>query len=343
MKIAQVAPVWERVPPAKYGGIELIVSLVTEELVKRGHDVTLFATGDSVTSAKLVSWYHTPPPRNVIGSPVPDLRHTGQAFQHADEFDVIHNHTGYTGVVFGSFVKTPVLNTLHGVFTEINKPFYESYKDAVHYSSISYEQRRLGPKGMNYAGNVYNAIDVDSYELGEKKKDYYVYVSRISPSKGSDIVVDVALKAGVKLIMAGKIDPGNDYEFFEQKVAPKIDGKQIIFKGEVSEEEKRTLFREAKGFIFPLQWSEPFGLVMIEAMAAGTPVIAFPLGSVPELVDDGKTGFVVQDIEQMVEAVKRVEEIDPAQCRRTVEARFGIKTMVDGYEELYGKISKQRK
>ena len=338
MKIAQVAPIWERVPPRKYGGIELVVHLLTEELVKRGHEVTLFATGDSITKAKLKYWYHTPPPRTLLGNPVPDLLHTGQAFLEAHNFDVIHNHAGYTGVALGSFADKPVLNTLHGVFTDINKPFYKAYKKTVYYNSISFEQRKLGPKDLNYIGNVYNAINIDSYPYGDKKKDYFVYLSRISKSKGSDVAVDVAIRAGIKLVVAGKIDPGIDSRFFEKEVAPKIDGKQIIFKGEVSEKEKRVLFKEAKGFIFPLQWSEPFGLVMIEAMAAGTPVISFPFGSIPEVVEDGKTGFVVKDIDAMVEAIGNIDQISPAECRKRVEEKFGVKQMVDAYEELYGKI-----
>lgn len=343
MKIAQVAPVWERVPPRKYGGIELVVHLLTEELVRRGHDVTLFATGDSITKAKLKSWYHTPPPRTLLGNPVPDLLHTGLAFHEAGQFDVFHNHTGYTGVVFGSFLNKPVLNTLHGVFTDVNNPFYEVYKKAVFYNSISLEQRKRGPKDLNYIGNVYNAIDIESYPFGKEKKDYFVYLSRISKAKGSDIAVEVALKAGVKLVMAGKIDPGQDTSYYNEKIAPKVDGSQIVFKGEVSEKEKRILFRDAKGFIFPLQWSEPFGLVMIEAMAAGTPVVAFPLGSVPEIIEDGRTGYLVKDINSMVEAVKKIDRLDPAQCRKHVEEKFGIGRMVDEYLKLYGKIIKLKK
>ncbi|KCZ72661.1 glycosyltransferase [Candidatus Methanoperedens nitroreducens] len=339
MRIAQLAPVWERVPPEKYGGTEVVVSLLTEELIRRGHEVTLFATGDSITDANLVSCYDTSPPRSMLaqGNPIPDLIHTGHALRFAEQFDIIHDHTGYIGVAMGSLVNKPVLNTLHGIFAEDNLPFYEKYKDAIFYNSISLEQRRSGPD-LKYVGNVYNAIDVDSYQFSQDKEDYFVYISRICQDKGTDIAIDVSLRANVKLIIAGKVNPGKDTLFYEEKIVPRIDGKQIIYKGEVPEDEKRSLLRDAKGFIFPLQWAEPFGLVMVEAMASGTPVIAFPYGSVPEIVKNGQTGFVVDNIEQMVEAVNSIERIDPSDCRRWVLEKFTVSRMVDEYEEIYKRI-----
>lgn len=337
MRIAQVAPVWERVPPKMYGGIELVVSLLTEELVKRGHDVTLFANGDSETKAKLSYVFKEEPSRAIIGNPVPDLQHATAAFMRADEFDIIHNHDGYSGVAFSNFVKTPVLTTLHGIFTEINTPFFTMYKDSCFYNSISDAQRKPAPD-LNYIATVYNAIDINSYKYTPQKEDYFVYVSRITKDKGSDIVIDIAKKAGVKLIMAGKIDPGRDMEYFKTEVEPKVDGEQIIFKGEVSEVEKRDLLAKAKAFVFPLQWNEPFGLVMPEAMACGTPVISFPYGSLPELVINGETGFIVNTNDEMVEAIKKVDQIDPAVCRKHTEERFGIGRMTDDYVNAYEKI-----
>ncbi len=340
MRIAQIAPIWERVPPRKYGGIEVVVFHLTEELIKRGHEVTLFATGDSITKARLISNYDTSPERVHLAhhNPMPDLIHIGKAFKHAEQFDVIHNHTGWIGTVLGSLINKPVLDTLHGNFSEDNIPFYEAYKDAVFYNSISFGQRRSGPD-LNYVGNVYNAIDTGSYQFRKNKGDYFININRICPDKGTDIAIDVARKAGVKLILTGKVDPGGKDElYYKEKVAPRIDGRQIIYKGEVLEEEKRALFRDARGFIFPLQWAEPFGLVMIEAMACGTPVIAFPFGSVPEIVENGKTGFVVSSFEQMVEAVNNIERIDPFDCRKRAVEKFSINKMVDEYEELYEKI-----
>lgn len=339
MRIAQIAPVWERVPPKMYGGIEVVVYLLTEELIRRGHDVTLFATGDSITNAQLVSSYDIPPPRDLLVSrnPVPDLVHTGKAFKLAGQFDVVHNHTGFPGIVLGSFIDKPVLDTLHNRFSEDNIVFYEAYKDAVFYNSISLSQRKSGPD-LNYVGNVYNAVDTDSYQFSRQKEDYFVHISRISPDKGTDIAIDVALKAGVRLVIAGKIDPGKDTLYYKEKIAPKVDGKQIIYKGEVSEEEKRILFRGALGFIFPLRWAEPFGLVMAEAMASGTPVIAYPLGSVPEIVQHGRTGFVVSSFEEMVEAIGNIGNIDPYDCRKRAVEEFGVSKMADKYEKLYQKI-----
>ena len=339
MRIAQIAPVWERVPPRMYGGIEVVVYLLTEELIKRGHDVTLFATGDSITSAQLVSSYDIPPPRNLLASrdPLPDLIHTGRAFKRAGDFDVIHSHTGFSGIVLGSFVDKPVLNTMHDRFAKDNVAFYEAYKNAVFYNSISLGQRKSGPN-LNYVGNVYNAVDTDSYQFSRQKEDYFVHISRISPDKGTDIAIDVALKAGVKLVIAGKIDPGKDTLYYREKIAPKIDGRQIIYKGEISEEEKRVLFRDAMGFIFPLRWAEPFGLAMLEAMASGTPVIAYPLGSVPEVVQHDRTGFVVSSFEEMVEEVNNIGSLNPYDCRKRAVEEFGINKMVDKYEKIYQKI-----
>ncbi|SNQ59658.1 glycosyltransferase family 4 protein [Candidatus Methanoperedens nitratireducens] len=341
MRIAQIAPVWERVPPRKYGGIEVVVFHLTEELIRRGHDVTLFATGDSITKARLISNYDTSPERIHLAqyNPMPDLIHIGKAFKHTEQFDIIHNHTGWIGTVLGSLIDKPVLDTLHWRFSEENIPFYEVYKDAVFYNSISFKQRESGPD-LNYVGNVYNAIDTDSYQFSKDKGDYFIHISRICSDKGTDIAIDVARKAGVKLILAGKVDPGKDTLYYKEKIAPKLDGRQIIYIGEITEEEKRALFREARGFIFPLQWAEPFGLVMVEAMACGTPVIAFPFGSVPEIVDNGKTGFVVNNFEQMVEAVNNIECIDPFDCWKRAVEKFSINKMVDEYETLYEKIIK---
>lgn len=341
MKIAQIAPVWERVPPTKYGGIELIVFLLTEELVKRGHDVTLFASGDSATKAKLVSVYpmHT---REHMGSPCPDLLHVGNAFKRAGEFDIVHNHAGYSGVTLSYFIDTPVLTTLHGIFTKLNEPLFRAFKDACYYNAISKEQMKNCPE-LNYVGVIYNAVDIHTYPFSVKKDDFYVNIGRIAPIKGTHLAIEVAKKAGIKLVLAGKIDLGADRAYFEHDVKPHIDGKKIKFLGEVTEEQKRNLFRDAKGFIFPLQWSEPFGLVMVEAMVCGTPVLSLPYGAVPEVLESGKTGFIVNSIEEMVEAVPKLEGIDPSVCRKHVEEHFSVEKMCDGYETAYKTMLKNGK
>lgn len=338
MKIAMVAPVWERVPPERYGGIELVVYLLTEGLVGNGHEVTLFATGDSQTKGKLAS--HFPhAQRRWMGKIEPDLLHVSSAYHQIKEegdYDIIHNHAGYSGIALADFINTPVLTTLHGIFTEFNVPFFKYFKDVCYYNSISDEQRRGFPE-LKYIATVYNAIDVDSYPFTAEKEDYFLWLSRLSPFKGAHQAVQLAKKLNFKLILAGKIDEV-DRPYYSHDVCPYIDGKQIVYLGEVDESKKRQLMAKARAFLFPISWSEPFGLVMIEAMACGTPVIATHHGAVPEVVVDSETGFVVEGPEEMVERIKQVDQIDPARCRQWVEKRFSQATMTRHYEEVYQKI-----
>lgn len=335
MRIAQLAPIWERVPPVRYGGVELIAALLTDELVRRGHDVTLYASGDSLTKAELRSVRPTPL-RERTGTVVPGIFHSARAFEEAAEFDIIHNHTDLFALAFDRFVSTPVLHTLHGIFTEDNKVIFRRYRE-LYYNSISNSQREGLPE-LNYLATVYNAIDVDSYPFRADKEDYYVFLSRVSPPKAPHLAIEVAQRAGVKLVLAGKVDAGEDTLYFHEKVEPHLDGEDIRFLGEISQEEKRGLFASAKAFIFPLQWAEPFGLVMVEAMAAGTPVIAFPYGSVPELVVDGETGFLVDSLDEMVKVLDKIPQIDPHKCRRWVEERFSVDRIATDYEMLYRDI-----
>lgn len=341
MKILMVAPIWERVPPLKYGGIELVVSLLTEELVRRGHEVTLYATGDALTKAKLKYVYKSAV-RNLMGSSEPALIQAARAFELADEHDVVHNHLGHFGVAFTPFIKTPVLTTLHGIFTPSNREYYKAFNKFGYYNAISRSQRD-DMKSLNYAGVVYNAIDIGSYEYREKKKDHFVFISRISELKGAHLAVKLARKAGVKLVLAGKIDKGRDTEYFEKKILPFVDGDQIKYAGEVSEEKKRRLFRDAKAFLFPLQWPEPFGLVMAEAMACGTPVISMPYGSVPEVVRSGTTGIIASDEAGLLKAIRDIDTIDPANCRKRAETLFSVGRMTDDYLALFEKIIAKQK
>lgn len=339
MRIAQIAPLWERVPPPAYGGVELVVGLLTDELVRRGHQVTLFASGDSITLAKLESVY----PQalrldsNVKEYNVYETLLLSRAYQQAGEFDIIHSHVGYPALTYANFVSTPTVHTLHGIFTPDNeKVFAASCKQP--FVSISNAQRE--PRlGLNYAATVYNGIDTNSHRFYPQPQDppYLAFLGRMSPEKGPHIAIEIAKRAGIPLKMAGKVDKV-DVDYFESQVKPHIDGKQIEFLGEATHSEKNALLGGALAMLFPITWREPFGLVMIESMAAGTPVLAKPLGSVPEVVVDGKTGFLCNSVEDFVSAIARLKEIDRRACRTHVEENFSVKSMVDGYEAVYQQI-----
>jgi len=341
MRIAQIAPPWITVPPAGYGGTEWVVKYLCDGLAAAGHRVVLFASGDSQTPAELRALF--PEPQTAMMA-LPsamtsyDARHVSFALEQirADGgFDVVHDHSGFLLVAFRRFVDLPpVLHTVHCAFDTHAYPFYEQFREAVAYASISDFQRTLGPPGMAWAGTVYNALPVGNWPLRTDKDDYLLAFGRVCEDKGFHLAIEIARRTGHRLVMAGVVqDWYRDY--FETRIVPEVDGDRIVFEDEVSDERKRELFAGAKGFLFPILWPEPFGLVMVEAMAAGTPVIALRNGSVDEVVDDGVTGFVCDDVDQMVAAVARLGEIDPLACRRAVEERFSVATMTAGYEALY--------
>jgi glycosyltransferase involved in cell wall biosynthesis len=340
MKIAMLSPPWIKVPPAGYGGIEWVVYYLTNELVARGHDVTLFATGDSVTDAHLEAVFDIQMPER-IGETMIDVRHVAACLNRADDFDIIHDHSGYAAVAFASLIDTPVVHTLHGPFTEDTRAFYRSFKDAAHYVAISKYQMGCCPD-INYAGVVYNPIDTGHWPIieTEEREDYLLAFGRICPDKGFHAAIAAARRAGMKLIIAGAVQEFcRDY--FETVISPEIDGESIQFVGEVSLTEKWNLFSKARAFLFPVQWPEPFGLVMIEAMAAGTPVIAFPEGSVPEIVKDGVTGFIVKDIDEMVQRLGDLDEIKAEACRKYVEDNFSVSRITEGYLDIFERVANQ--
>ncbi|MBE0446587.1 MAG: glycosyltransferase family 4 protein [Actinobacteria bacterium] len=339
MRILLVSPPWIRVPPLGYGGIEWVVSLLADELASRGHDVTLFATGDSTTKANL-KYLFKEGQTSKLGMVIYDSMQVSESFKIAHKYDIVHDHSGYQGVAFSHTIKTPMLHTLHGPFTVDTIAFYSHFKDACYFNAISKYQKNC-LQVLNYVDTVYNAIDVYNYEYSEDKENYLVLISRVNPNKGTHLAIKVARELGEKLVLVGKIDPP-DMEYFKTQVEPEVDGKQIIFKGELGEIEKRRLLKKAKCFIFPIQWPEPFGLVMAEAMACGTPVVALRNGSSPEVVEHGKVGYVVDTLNEMVEAVKMVSDIDPRACRDYVLANFSPEKMADGYEKNYRKILEQR-
>ncbi len=344
MRIAQIAPLWECVPPFRYGGIELIVSLLTDELVRRGHEVTLFASGDSITKAYLKS-VHKQALRldeTIKEHGLYEQMMLSEIYQNADQFDVIHSHIGCAALPYSTLVKTPTVHTTHGIFTPDNEKMFRQFAGQP-YISISKAQRE--PRlGLNYIHTVYNGIDPTVYPFQKEptRPPYLAFVGRISPEKGPEGAIKIALALGLPLKMAGKVDPV-DRTYYQDQIEPLIDGDQIQYLGEVSHVEKVQLLQGATVTLFPITWREPFGLVMIESMATGTPVVGMALGSVPEVIAHGKTGFVCNTLEQMIEAVPEAMKLDRQTCRDYVLSRFSVQTMVDEYEWAYQAVSISRR
>jgi glycosyltransferase involved in cell wall biosynthesis len=337
VRIAQISPPWERVPPLAYGGIEAVVSLLTEELVRRGHDVTLYATGDSITRARLRSVCSRPLRAADPANPLPyQLVHVAALLADADQYDVIHNHCGELLMAFSRATPTPMLTTVHGPMAPETRIVWDRYDG--YFNSIS-QAAKNGFPDRGYVGVVYNGIDVDSFPFCAEKDDYLLFLGRLSLEKGTHLAIEVARAVGQRLILAGKIDRV-DRSYYEEKVAPLVDCSLVTFVGEADGARKRELFAHARCLLHPVTWPEPFGLVMAEAMACGTPVIGLRQGSVPELVHDGETGFVVESVDEMVTAVRCLGEIDPFRCRSHVSERFSAGQMVAGYERLYEQITK---
>ena len=336
MKIAQIAPLWERVPPFRYGGIELIVSLLSDELVRRGHEVTLFASGDSLTTAKLKS-VHDQALRLEPSIKEPGLYEQmmlHDVYRQADHFDIIHSHVGCAGLPYSSLVKTPTVHTMHGIFTPDNEKMFRQFAWQP-YISISEAQRE--PRlGLNYIHTVYNGIDTKAYPFcaTPNQPAYLAFVGRLSPEKGPLQAIEIARASGLPLKMAGKID-AVDRAFYSEQLESHIDGEQIQYLGEVSHDEKVALLSGATATLFPITWREPFGLVMIESMATGTPIIGMALGSVPEVIAHEKTGFVCHSIEKMVESVPLVSKLDRQTCRDYVINNFSVESMTDQYLRAY--------
>lgn len=343
MRIAQVAPLWERVPPPAYGGIELVVGLLTDELVRRGHEVTLFASGDSVTLAKLVSAH----PRalrldpNVKETCIYETLQMALVYEQAENFDIIHSHVGHVALPYANLVKTPTVHTLHGIFTPDNEKIFQYAKDRP-YVSISQAQQE--PRlGLNYVATVYNGIDINTYKFHAQPDDppYLAFLGRISPEKGTHLAIAIAKQAGWHLKMAGKVDVV-DVEYFEKEIKPHIDGEQIEYLGEANHEQKNALMGGAVATLFPITWREPFGLVMVESMAAGTPVIAMNLGSTLEVIAHGKTGFLCQNIQECINAIDQAKYLDRYACHQYAKERFGVQQMTNGYEAVYQQILQEK-
>jgi glycosyltransferase involved in cell wall biosynthesis len=344
LRIAEIAPPWVRVPPERYGGIEWIVSLLTDGLVQRGHHVTLYAPGNSTTSGELRAPFDEAVElggMDFYSAVHPMAAQSVAPFLEAERYDIIHDHTGPIAACLGALSETPVLHTLHGPFNPDVKHLFSMIKDKIYFNSISDAQRSGFPE-LNYVGTIYNAVEVDTYPFRSEKDDYALFLGRFTPDKGAHNAIYIAQEAGVPLRMAGKVDPGADSRYFEEQIEPHIDGEQIIFEGEVDSEKKRQLLCWARFLLFPIEWEEPFGLVMTEALACGTPVVATSMGSAPEIVIDGEVGLLAPQgrWDEMVEAIRggRLERIDPDRCREVVRERFSVEAMVDGYEKAFEKI-----
>jgi glycosyltransferase involved in cell wall biosynthesis len=348
MRIAQVAPMYEAVPPHRYGGTERVVSYLTEELVRRGHDVTLFASGDSRTSAHLAPTTETALRERFtlqemrdLGCPL-HLAMIGEVLQRADEFDVIHCHIDYFPWPFEPFVHTPIVTTMHGRLDLDYLPPLLQRAPRATLVSISHHQREpLAPYRPHWVGTVYNGIPVEEFPFGPTPGDYFVFLGRIAPEKRPDWAVEIAVRSGIKLKVAAKVDP-YDQEYFDREIKHRFDHPLVEFLGEVDEARKRELLAGAYGLLFPIDWPEPFGMVQAEALACGTPVLAMNRGSVPEVLRHGTTALIGETVDELVELAPRLGELDRRVCRREAERRFSARSMAIGYERVYQRVIQER-
>jgi glycosyltransferase involved in cell wall biosynthesis len=340
MRIAQVAPLFESVPPLLYGGTERVVSYLTEELVRQGHDVTLFASGDSVTSAKLVrscerALWHDPECRETLPHHV---RLLDLVFREARNFDIIHFHCDYIHFPLLQYHRTPTITTLHGMVRRNDlKPLFQAYPE-VPLVSISDNQRTPIP-WANWQATVYHGLPTGLHTFRSDPGDYLLFIGRISPEKRLDRAIEIARRSGRKLKVAAKIYD-EDREYYQSAIEPLLGESRsfVEFVGEVGGAEKDELIGNAYALLFPIDWPEPFGLVMIEALACGTPVIAWRNGSVPEIIEEGRTGFVVDDIASAVGAVGKVGHLSRTACRTSFEKRFDAVGMASNYERVYQRV-----
>jgi glycosyltransferase involved in cell wall biosynthesis len=335
LRIAQVAPLYESVPPKLYGGTERVVAYLTEELVRRGHEVTLFASGDSTANARIQATY--PAALRAVG-----LAHMGaslqvpalsEVFDRSDHFDIIHCHVDYWSFPFTRLVATPTVTTLHGRL-DIEELFgiYRYYSDAP-VVSISDAQRAPLPE-LNWVDTVYHGLPKEQLRFNPGPGKYLAFLGRIAPEKRPDLAIEIARRTEIPLKIAAKVDVV-DQDYFESDIRPKIDSRNVEFIGEIGEHEKNEFLGDALALLFPIDWPEPFGLVMSEALACGTPVIARPCGSVPEIIKHGVAGFVASSLDGLVHAVHNVSGIARGKCREVFETRFTADAMAANYERIY--------
>jgi glycosyltransferase involved in cell wall biosynthesis len=341
LRIAIVAPPWFHVPPDGYGGIEAMVADVVDGLVERGHEVCLVAAGRPGTRAQRFVASYDEPPSERLGEPLPEVLHAATLAHALAEFEpeVVHDNT-LAGPLTAPMRRVPTVVTTHGCVTGEPGRYLEVLGDAVHLVAISDAQRRAAPR-LNWAGRVHNAIDVGSFPVGCGSDGYLLWLGRFCPDKGAHLAIDAARAAGWSLVLAGKLNEPAERRYFDEAVRPRL-GSGVTYVGEADAAMKRELYGAAAALLFPICWEEPFGLVMIEAMACGTPVIAFRRGSVPEVVDHGVTGLVIDDPEELVGAIRRIGDLDRAACRHRVERHFDLPVMIDGYERVFRHLADGR-
>jgi hypothetical protein len=335
VKVAVLSPVWFPVPPSGYGGIEWIVSLLADGLADAGHDVTLFASGDSHTRAKLAAVFERAPGER-IGQTFWELQHALNCFARHEDFDVIHDHTGLMGLALGSLLPTPLVHTVHGPVDGHPGDLYEQVVRMAPHTrliSLSLSQREPRPQ-LPWVANVPNALDLSVYPYRPERGDYLLFIGRMSPDKGAHRAVAIALEAGLPLKIAGKCAEPAEQEYFDTFVRPHLGGDRE-YVGEVTHGEKVQLLQHARATLFPISWQEPFGLVMIESLACGAPVIATRYGAVPEVIDDGRTGIIVDDWKEMGGALEAADALESDVMRREVEERFTPARMVADYVAAY--------
>jgi glycosyltransferase involved in cell wall biosynthesis len=338
MRIAQVAPLFESVPPKQYGGTERIVSYLTEELVRAGDEVTLFGSGDSVTSARLIAPCRQSLRRNKrCKDPVArEVILIDHVVEHAHEFDLIHFHTSYLHFAISRHLPVPHVTTLHGRLDIPDVvPLYQRFRD-VPVISISNAQRAPLP-WANWQATIYHGMPEDLFRFYPDRGDYLAFLGRMSPEKRADRAIEIAKRVGMPLKIAAKVDPA-DRRYFKRAIEPLLNHPLVEWVGEISDQQKNEFLGNAFALLFPIDWPEPFGLVMIEAMACGTPVIAYDSGSVPEVMEDGVTGFIVRAVDDAAEAIGRVRNLSRARCREVFEKHFTAGRMANDYVNVYERM-----
>ena len=336
LRIAVVAPPWFPIPPSGYGGIEAMVYTLVEGMVARGHEVVLVGAGSHRISARFLRTYENPPLER-MGEGLPEVAHALVALEHLEslEVDVVHDHS-LAGPLTSGWLRAPVVVTAHGPIAGDLEPYYRVLGRRVGLVAISDSQRGTG-QHLPWTSRVYNAIPVDEYPFETQKEDFCLFLGRIGAEKSPDLAIEAARRAGYPIVIAAKCNEPPEKRYFEEHVRPLL-GPDAHWFGEANTAQKKDLLARARCLVFPIQWDEPFGIVMVEAMACGTPVVALRRGSVPEVVVDGVTGFICDQPDELPDAVRRVDELDPKACRRRVFDCFDVADMVEGYEAVYRRM-----